>query len=114
MDKEYNKQVGLRLFNRRKELGLTRLELGKKLALHESTIKRYEDGEIKSLDIDKIKEFAKALDTTSAYLMGWEQEQEYLDGIEEARLLKKYSRLSKANKQAVLNLIDNLLEGQSL
>lgn len=71
MDKEYNKQVGLRLFKRRKELSLTRAELGKKLLLHESTIKRYEDGEIKSLDIDKIKDFAKALKTTPEYLMGW-------------------------------------------
>ena len=75
MDKEYNIQVGLRLFNRRKELSLTRAELGKRLSLHESTIKRYEDGEIKSLDIDKIKEFAKALGTTPAYLMGWDNEQ---------------------------------------
>lgn len=70
MDKEYNKQIGLRIFKRRKELKLTRAELGKKLSLHESTIKRYEDGEIKSIDIDKIKEFAEALGTSVQYLMG--------------------------------------------
>lgn len=69
---EYNKEVGLRLYSLRKSLKMTRAELGKKINLHESTIKRYEDGEIKALDIEKIKEFAGALETTPAYLMGWE------------------------------------------
>lgn len=72
MDDNYNLQVGQRLFSARKLLKMTRAELGKKLNLHESTIKRYEDGEIKSLDIDKIKEFARALETTPAYLLGWD------------------------------------------
>lgn len=72
MGSEYNKDVGLKLFSLRKELKMTRAELGEKIGLHESTIKRYEDGEIKTLDIEKIKEFAEALNTTPAYLMGWE------------------------------------------
>ena len=72
MGEKYNKEVGARLYSRRKELKLTRAELGKKINLHESTIKRYEDGEIKTLDIEKIKEFAEALETTPAHLMGWE------------------------------------------
>ena len=71
MGEKYNKEVGTRLYSKRKELKLTRAELGKKIKLHESTIKRYEDGEIKTLDIEKIKEFAEALETTPAYLMGW-------------------------------------------
>ena len=51
MGEKYNKEVGTRLFSARKALKMTRAELGLKIGLQESTIKRYEDGEIKSLDI---------------------------------------------------------------
>lgn len=68
----FNVDVGLKIFNARKELKMSRCELGKKINLHESTIKRYEDGHIKSLDIEKLKEFANALDISPEYLMGLE------------------------------------------
>lgn len=68
----FNVDVGLKIFNARKELKMSRSELGKKITLHESTIKRYEDGHIKSLDIEKLKEFANALDISPEYLMGLE------------------------------------------
>ena len=70
----YNKEFGNRMYNARKAKGLTMKELGKIVGLHESTINRYERGEIKSLDIEKAKEFAKALDISEAYLMGWQDE----------------------------------------
>lgn len=71
---DFNTEVGLKIFNARKNLKMSRADLGKKVNLHESTIKRYEDGHIKSLDIEKLKEFANALDISPAYLMGWEDD----------------------------------------
>lgn len=71
MDERFNIQVGQRIFETRKSKKMTRAELGEKVKLHESTVKRYEDGQIKSLDIDKLKEFASALDVDPAYLIGW-------------------------------------------
>jgi transcriptional regulator with XRE-family HTH domain len=112
MDGRYNKKVGTRLFSARKHLKMTRAELGLKIGLHESTIKRYEDGEIKSLDIKKIKEFAKALEVSPAYLMGWEEEKPYNDGMFDAKLLKKFHKLNDGNKKAVISLMDNLLAAQ--
>jgi len=70
----FNIDVGLKIFNARKSLKMSRSELGKKINLHESTIKRYEDGHIKSLDIEKLKEFANALDISPEYLMGLEND----------------------------------------
>lgn len=70
---KYNKEFGDRLFNIRKERGLTMNELGKLVGLHESTVKRYENGEIKTLDIEKVKEFARALNVSEIYLMGWQE-----------------------------------------
>lgn len=71
MNESINKDIGLKIFNARKNLKMTRSELGKKVGLHESTVKRYEDGQIKSLDIEKMKEFAQALNLDTTELLGW-------------------------------------------
>lgn len=71
MEKNFKQRVGLVIFNARKKKKLSRAALGEIVNLHESTIKRYEDGQIKTLDIEKMKEFAKALDIPPEELMGW-------------------------------------------
>lgn len=77
----YNEELGRRLKKSRLELGLTLKELGKIVDLHESTIKRYEDGKIKTLDIEKIKEFSKALKVNPVYILGWDVIDEYNNSI---------------------------------
>ena len=66
----YNKEVGNKIFAARKKLKMSRVELGNKLGLHEVSIKKYEDGNIKALDIEKLKEFSNALDIPFTYLIG--------------------------------------------
>lgn len=78
---QYNKELGRRIYNARKELGMTMKELGHKVDLHESTIKRYESGDIKQLDIAKIKEFAKALRISPIGLLGWDEDDQYKNSI---------------------------------
>ena len=77
--------IGKRIKNRRKELGITQEELAQKLGYkNKSTIAKIENG-TNDIVQSKVVEFAKALDTTVAALMGWddaEPEQEphyYLD-----------------------------------
>lgn len=82
---DYNKIVGRRIFAARKELGLTRKELGKRLSLHESTIKRYEDGDIKTLDIEKMIEFANALNVPPDYIMAWDKETDNMIALDAKR-----------------------------
>lgn len=99
---------------KREEQGITLKEIAEVIGVKEATVQRYESGKgIKSIPYETIIKIADILNCTPSYLMGWESEQEYIDGTEEAKLVKKYSRLSKANKQAVMTLIDNLLEAQS-
>lgn len=69
-----NIEIGKRIYNARKALKISMRELGEKVGLHESTISRYEKGEIQSLDIEKLKEFAKALNVSASYLIGWKEE----------------------------------------
>lgn len=78
---DYNKQFGKRISDARKNLDLTMKELGKLVDLHESTVQRYENGDIKKLEIEKAKEFAKALKVSPIYLLGWEQNNEYSNSI---------------------------------
>lgn len=64
--------IGLRIRNRRKELKMSADELGSRLGKDRSTIYRYEKGDIENLPLDILEPIAKALETTPAYLMGWE------------------------------------------
>lgn len=100
MENGKNVEIGLRIHNARKAKKLSMKELGKKVKLHESTISRYEKGEIMSLDIEKMKDFAKALDTTPAYLMGWEDEsyKDFGKAIHNIRIKKSISIMEMADE----------------
>lgn len=57
---------------RRIELGMSQADLGKKIGYtNHSTIAKIESGQ-RDLKQSQIVKFAKALDTTPGYLMGWE------------------------------------------
>lgn len=65
--------VGKRIKERRKELGMSADELGKRLGKDRSTIYRYEKGDIENMPLDILEPIAKALRTTPQFLMGWEE-----------------------------------------
>lgn len=64
--------VGMRIRKRRKELGISADELAEAIGKDRTTIFRYEKGAIEKMPIDILKPIAKALRTTPAALMGWE------------------------------------------
>ncbi len=67
--------IGERIYNRRKELGLTQQDLADRLGYKsKSSINKIEIGK-NDLPQKKILEFAHALNTTPRYLMGWEEEE---------------------------------------
>ena len=65
--------IGAKMRERRKFLKISADELGKKLGKDRSTIYRYENGDIESLPMEILGTIATALETTPAYLMGWEE-----------------------------------------
>lgn len=71
MEYDFNKTVGQKLYEARKAKGYSRAKVGALVNLHETTVKRYEDGDIKTLDIERLKAFAKVLGTPAAELLGW-------------------------------------------
>lgn len=64
--------VGERIKQRRKELGISVDELAEKLQKNRATIYRYESSEIEKLPTTVLEPLAIALQTTPAFLMGWE------------------------------------------
>lgn len=71
--------IGSRIRNRREELGLSQDELGKRLGYKSrSSINKIELDQ-RNLTQSKIKAIADALDTTPAYIMGWNEPNEKLD-----------------------------------
>lgn len=54
-------EIGEKLFNARQLKHLSRTQVGSKIGLHPSTVKKYEDGKIKYMSNDIIFKFAEAL-----------------------------------------------------
>lgn len=66
---------GERIKARRRELGMTQTDLALALGTTKQNIYKYETGVITNIPSDKIEAMAKALQTTPAYIMGWNEEQ---------------------------------------
>lgn len=64
---------GQRIRARREELNMGLTELAEKTHILKQTLYKYENEIVTNIPSDKIEVLAKALDTTPAYLMGWEE-----------------------------------------
>lgn len=99
--------VGDRIKARRLELGLTLEELGKKLGVNRSTVKRYEDGSTQHVADGKLELLAVALRTTPGALLGWDEPSpkaaDILDG--EILLLAREMQDLPDDKRALLKTI---------
>lgn len=73
--------IGTRMKERRLQLNKTLEEVGSVIGVSKATIQRYEKGAITNIPSDKIEKIAKALSTTPAFLMGWEDKSNRLKGV---------------------------------
>lgn len=69
---EYGILVGKKIFATRRAKKMSRAELGQKVGLHETTLKKYEDGDIQRVSVEVLQSIAIALDISPSYLIGWE------------------------------------------
>lgn len=67
--------IGQRIKETRIQQGLSIDDLACKLAKNRTTVYRYENGDIENLPLGILDSLADALNTTPAYLMGWETPQ---------------------------------------
>lgn len=66
--------IGDKIKQLREEKGMTLEELGNKVGVGKSTVRKWETGMIENMRRDKIKKVADALNVTPDYLMGWTDE----------------------------------------
>jgi transcriptional regulator with XRE-family HTH domain len=106
------KTIGKRLREIRKRRGMTQLELGQKLGMHQTLVSDYERGKLR-VHGGLVVAFAKALNVTSDELLGLKEPRE--NGIFKdrrfLRRLQKIEKLSRSDKQALLKNLDMFLKG---
>ena len=64
--------IGCRIKKRRTQLKMSADELARKIGKDRSTVYRYESGGIDKVSIDMLQPLSVALETTPAYLMGFD------------------------------------------
>lgn len=102
--------VGARIAARRIELGMSQDELARRLGYKSrSTVQKIEAG-INDITQSKIAKFADALETTPAYIMGWNEEKLTNSKIgelseEELDIIADLRRLAKADHDTVRRMI---------
>lgn len=100
-----------RIKNRRIELGLTQLEVAKRLGLTSKAAVSKIESQGDDVSLKNVKKFGEALGCSIAYLMGWEDEKEQSDkddeflSKEDAEFITLYRQLSDEQKK----LVDNML-----
>ena len=94
----------------RLERDMTLEEVANIVGVGKSTVRKWETGMIANMKRDKIDSLAKALGTTPAYLMGWEETTETLPQPQphtegEELLLDLFRRVPESEQQMILDMI---------
>ena len=95
--------------------GMTLEQVASIVGVGRSTVRKWETGMIANMKRDKISLLAKALGTTPAYLMGWEETEPTENSIEELtdgekQLLDLFRRVPESQQQMVLQMISVALK----
>jgi len=94
---------------RRSELGLTLSQVSEKVGITMATLQRYECGEIDicNVHLSKIEKLAKALKTSPAHLMGWDDKPNISLNLsdEEKELLKLFRDATEKGKGMALGIL---------
>ena len=100
----------------RQEKGLTLEQVADVVGVGKSTVRKWETGMIANMRRDKIADLAKALGTTPAYLMGWDENKSSPDELQltegEKVLLDLFNRVPEDQQQLVLQMIRAALSSQ--
>ena len=89
---------------------LTLLQVADSLKVSESTVQRYESGNIKNLKYETMIKLAELFGVSPCYLMGWEDDPSEPLSDPDAPFIAKYKRLDHEDKTRVQERVDTLLE----
>lgn len=100
--------VGQKIKELRKERGYTLEELGQKVGVGKSTVRKWETGAIANMRRDKISRLASALGVSPAYIIGCEEPAAvtFVCSPSEQLLIEHYRDADSGTKAAVNKLLD--------
>ena len=117
--------IGYRIRNLRETLGLSQIDVANTIGVSKQTLYKYEHDIVSNIPSDKIESLARKLNTTPAYLMGWEDENgeltllgrvgtSYIKGDflstvtdDEIEILARLRSIPEKDKARVLDLLDS-------
>lgn len=105
--------IGERIKSARLKNNLKQTDLAIACKISKQTLHKYENNIVTNIPLDKIEKIAFSLNTTPAYLMGWEDKKE--PSAEDEGLnhfLKLTERLSDENYQKLIDYMELLLNSQ--
>ena len=91
---------------RRKEMGLTLVEIGNACGVSEATVSRWESGNIENMRRDRIAAYAKVLMVSPNVIMGVEPIPSLTLNAEETEVVIAYRKAPEGRKDAVRALLD--------
>ena len=90
--------MGAKIHLLRTQNDMTLEELGNKVGVGKSTVRKWENGIIANMKRDKILKVAEALNTSPAYLMGWSDSTESLAQEKILEIMSYYEQLNDLGK----------------
>lgn len=102
--------IGDRIKERRKYLGLSVDEVADRLKKNRATIYRYESNDIENFPVTILEPLAQILQTTPTYLMGLEDELNSELSSEEKILLTSFNKLNDLGKKEANKRVSELTE----
>ncbi len=104
MELQHELHYGEKIREKRKACGLTQAELAEKAGISMMSLRRYERNE-REPTVQIVERIANALNTTPAYLMGWDD----LTPLEKDTL-EAYLQLDEHSQKLLLNFVEYLVE----
>lgn len=108
--------TGERIKYKRKEQRISADMLAKKIGVSRSTIFRYENGDIEKVTLRSLEPIARVLNTSVAYLMGWEDDAEASLSEDEkrfSRFLTLFKLLTDSEQKMIVAQIKGILDSRS-
>ncbi len=104
-----DKKIGELIRNRRKELGMSSVTLANRIGVNQSTISRWESGQIKDIRRAQIYLLSKYLYIPVETILGLSEETTTEDMEIVSRRLRLESKLESIKDKETLDVIDNFI-----
>lgn len=109
MTKREKEEIGMKLKQARKSKKISLQKLGEMLGVNQSTLSRYEHGQIDRLDIRKLREMAKILDVAPEWLIGWDNQSQKQKNIERWNNEVKETNFTDEEMEQIIDFANYIL-----